>query len=119
MDKKADYTSIYDASGDANILDSLVGRIKRGGEIVLAGFYPGSLSFMFAPAFMKEARFRIAAEFTADDVIATRSLIESGALSLEGLISDIAPAPQALKAYKKAFNDPDCLKMVLDWRNAA
>ena len=119
MDKKADYTAIYDASGDAKILDSLVGRIKRGGEIVLAGFYPGSLSFMFAPAFMKEARFRIAAEFTADDVIATRSLIESGALSLEGLISDIAPAPQALKAYEKAFNDPECLKMVLDWRNAA
>ena len=118
-DEKTNYSAIYDASGDAKILDSLVGRVKKGGEIVLAGFYPGSVSFMFAPAFIKEARFRIAAEFTTDDVIATRSLIESNALSLEGLISDIAPVSQALSAYEKAFNKLDCLKMVLDWRNAA
>ena len=28
----------------------------KGGEIVLAGFYPGSLKFQFSTAFMKEAK---------------------------------------------------------------
>jgi hypothetical protein len=36
---------------------------------------------------MKEARLRIAAEWTRDDLIATRNLIETGALSLDDLIT--------------------------------
>ena len=38
-DPRRDYGSIYDASGSGAILDDLVKRIARGGEIVLAGFY--------------------------------------------------------------------------------
>jgi len=86
-DDRRDYTSVYDASGSAAILGDLIGRIKKGGEIVLAGFYTDPISFAFPPAFMKEARLRIAAEWTPDDLLATRRLVESGALSLDGLIT--------------------------------
>ena len=48
-------------SGDAAILDTLVARLAPGGEIVLAGFYAEPLAFAFPPAFMREARIRVAA----------------------------------------------------------
>ncbi|MEM6657609.1 MAG: chlorophyll synthesis pathway protein BchC [Pseudomonadota bacterium] len=114
-DPRRDYGCIYDASGDSAILNTLVSRLKRTGEIVLTGFYSQPLSFAFPPAFMKEARMRIAAEWTPEDMRATRSLVESGALSLADLISHIAPAMDAPTAYGTAFEDPDCLKLVLDW----
>ena len=118
-DTRRDYGAIYDASGNATILNDLVGRIRKGGEIVLAGFYPDALSFAFPPAFMKEARFRVAAEWAREDLIATAALVESGALSLEGLITHRASARQAPDAYRTAFEDPGCLKMILDWEDAA
>lgn len=114
-DERRDYRAIFDASGNAGLLDSLVGRIAKGGEIVLAGFYTAPIQFAFPPAFMKEARLRIAAEWTHDDLAATRQLIEAGALSLGGLITHQRPATDAPDAYETAFSDPSCLKMILDW----
>jgi len=68
---------------------------------------------------MKEARFRVAAEWTRDDLIATRALVESGTLSLGGLITHELPAAQAAEAYPLAFTDAHCLKMILDWKGHA
>lgn len=114
-DQRRDYQCIYDASGSGDLLNDLIGRIAKGGEIVLAGFYTQPLNFAFPPAFMKEARLRIAAEWAADDLIATRALVESGALSLDGLITHERKAADAATAYDVAFSDPACLKMILDW----
>ena len=118
-DPRRDYRAIYDASGNGALLNDLVGRIQKGGEIVLAGFYTEALSFAFPPAFMKEARFRVAAEWERDDLTATRALVECGALSLDGLITHQASSPDAPDAYAQAFEDPACLKMILNWEPAA
>jgi bacteriochlorophyllide a dehydrogenase len=118
-DTRSDYSAIYDASGDADVLDTLVGRLAKGGEITLAGFYQDRISFAFPAAFMKEARLRIAAEWQPKDIAQTIALIQADALGLDGLITDICPAERATEAYPKAFSDPDCLKMVLDWSEAA
>jgi 3-hydroxyethyl bacteriochlorophyllide a dehydrogenase len=115
QDTRRDYRSIYDVSGDAGLLDSLIGRIAPGGEVVLAGFYSEPLSFAFPPAFMREARIRVAAEWQPADLVATRALIESGRLSLDGLITHQHDARGAPNAYRIAFEDPACLKMVLNW----
>jgi bacteriochlorophyllide a dehydrogenase len=114
-DSRRDYKSIYDVSGDASLLNSLIGRISSGGEIVLAGFYSEPLSFAFPPAFMREARIRVAAEWQQPDLVATRALIESGRLSLDGLITHHRAATAAPDAYRVAFEDLACLKMVLNW----
>ncbi|MEL6466505.1 MAG: chlorophyll synthesis pathway protein BchC [Pseudomonadota bacterium] len=116
-DARRDYRSIYDASGRGDLLNDLVGRIAKGGEIVLAGFYSAPLSFAFPPAFMKEARFRVAAEWTREDLAATRALVECGALRLDGLITHTRPAADARAAYEQAFTDGACLKMILDWEH--
>lgn len=114
-DPRRDYGAIYDASGAEGLLDSLIGRMRKGGEVVLAGFYTKPVSFAFPPAFMKEARIRIAAEWAPEDLAATRSLIEAGALSLSGLITHRRSPEAAREAYETAFTDPTCLKMILDW----
>jgi bacteriochlorophyllide a dehydrogenase len=118
-DLRRDYRAIYDASGANSLLDQLVPRLAKGGEIVLAGFYTEAVSFAFPPAFMKEARFRIASEWQPEDLTATRALIESGALSLSGLITHSRPATQAADAYETAFGDAACLKMILNWSGTA
>jgi 3-hydroxyethyl bacteriochlorophyllide a dehydrogenase len=114
-DPRRDYRSICDASGDANILDTLLGRLARGGEINLAGFYAERLNFAFPVAFRAEARIRVAAEWAPDDLARTRELIRSGRLDLSGLVNDVRPASEAAEAYPAAFTDRNCLKMVLDW----
>lgn len=118
-DERTDYGAIYDVSGAADGLNGLIARLAHGGEIVLAGFYREPLSFAFPPAFQAEARFRVAAEWRPDDLAATRALIESGSFDLDGLITDVRSANDAEAAYPAAFNDPDCLKMVLDWSGCA
>lgn len=118
-DERRDYRSIYDASGNGGLLNDLVGRIAKGGEIVLAGFYTQPLQFAFPPAFMKEARFRVAAEWDRGDLAATRALVENGALSLDGLITHQVAADTATLAYQTAFEDPACLKMILDWSRSS
>ena len=116
-DPRRDYEVICDASGAPDLLDGLIARLKRGGEIVLAGFYEAPLSFAFPPAFMREARLRIAAEFLPDDLTAVLRLIESHALALDGLVTHRMAAADAPAAYRTAFSDPACLKLALDWRD--
>jgi 3-hydroxyethyl bacteriochlorophyllide a dehydrogenase len=116
-DARRDYRVICDVSGDASLLDTLIMRLAPGGEIVLAGFYAERLGFAFPAAFMREARLRIAAQWQPQDLLAVGELVESGRLSLDGLITHHRPAAQAGEAYRTAFGDSSCLKMVLDWRN--
>ena len=114
-DQRRDYRAIYDASGQAGLLNDMIGRLAKGGEIVLAGFYTAPIQFAFPPAFMKEARLRIAAEWAADDMTATKALVEGGSLRLDDLITHTHPARNAAQAYETAFTDPACLKMILNW----
>lgn len=116
-DARRDYHCICDVSGDSSLLDTLISRLAPGGEVVLAGFYDEPLSFVFPPAFMREARIRIAAQWLPSDLVAVKNLAESGRLSLDGLITHRADAMEADSAYRTAFGDPTCLKMILDWRS--
>ncbi|SFK66267.1 chlorophyll synthesis pathway protein BchC [Methylocapsa palsarum] len=115
-DDRSDYRCICDVSGAPFLLDNLVSRLSPGGEIVLAGFYDQRLSFDFAPAFMREACIRVAAQWRPFDLVAVRDLVQSGRLSLDGLITHGEKADQAQNAYMTAFQEPSCLKMILDWR---
>ena len=118
-DERRDYKSIYDVSGDGSLLDSLIARLAPNGEIVLAGFYSDALSFQFAPAFQREARLRVAAQWQPGDLLAVAKYAEQGSLSFTDLISHVQPVADAQSAYRTAFDDASCLKMVLDWRNCA
>ncbi len=117
-DPRRDYRAIYDVSGDSSILDKAIARQAPGGEVVLAGFYKESLSFAFAPAFMRETRIRIAAQWKREDLLVTADLAHGGKLSLDGLITHSELPGKAEAAYHTAFGDAACLKMILDWKHS-
>ncbi|MEO1397926.1 MAG: chlorophyll synthesis pathway protein BchC [Pseudomonadota bacterium] len=119
VDERRDHDVIVDVTGDAAILDSLIGRLRPGGEIVLAGFYSKRVGFDFPPAFMKEARLRVAAEWKPADLVAVLRMIEVGTLSLKNLITHEMAVANAQSAYATAFGDSACLKMILNWRDVA
>lgn len=114
-DSRSDYGVILDVSGAAAILDLLIPRLARGGEIVLAGFYKAPLGFDFPPAFMREARIRVAAEWLPADMEAVTRLVAEGRLSLAGLVTHRHGPADAGAAYRTAFEDVSCLKMILEW----
>jgi 3-hydroxyethyl bacteriochlorophyllide a dehydrogenase len=118
-DDRRDYRSICDVSGDSALLDRLIARLAPGGEVILAGFYSAPLSFAFPPAFMREARIRCAAEWREHDLAVVREMIAAGTLRLDGLVTHARAYAEAPAAYRTAFEDPACLKMVLDWRECA
>jgi bacteriochlorophyllide a dehydrogenase len=115
-DTRRDYSTIYDVSGDSDLTDKLIAHLAPGGELVLAGFYDAPIHFNFAPAFMREAKLRVAAEWKQPDLEAVQIMLREGHLSLSGLITHSEPATNALAAYHTAFSDAGCLKMILDWR---
>ena len=115
-DERRDYRCICDASGDGSLLDTLISRLAPGGEIVLAGFYENPLSFAFPPAFMREARLRIAAQWQENDLAAVAAMAQTGRLPLDGLATHRSQASCADAAYRTAFTDAACLKMIIDWR---
>ena len=117
-DDRRDYRRICDVSGDATLLDTLIERLAPGGRIILAGFYHAPLSFQFPAAFLREIEIRVAAEWQQPDLEQAVRLVSEGELSLHGLVTHSQSAQAAAPAYRTAFGDPDCLKMIIDWRSA-
>ena len=116
QDLRKDYRCICDVSGDASILNKVIAKMAPGGEVVLAGFYKQDLSFAYAPAFMREATVRVAAQWKKHDLDAVVTMFHDGTLPLDGLLTHTETAEHAQRAYEVAFGDPECLKMVIDWR---
>lgn len=116
-DLRRNYTSICDVSGDPDLLDALIGRLAKGGEITLAGFYTQDIRFAFVPAFLQEIHLRVAAEWRPENLAAVAALVGSGALDLSGVVTHRMSATDAAEAYPIAFEDRHCLKMVLNWRD--
>jgi len=115
QDTRKNYRCICDVSGDAAILNHVIAKMAAGGEVVLAGFYKQDLAFAYAPAFMREATIRVAAQWKKHDLDAVVAMFHNGSLALEGLITHTEKAAHAQHAYEVAFGDLQCLKMVIDW----
>jgi len=115
QDVRKDYRCICDVSGDSGILNRVIPKMAAGGEVVLAGFYKQDLSFAYAPAFMREASIRVAAQWKKHDLDAVVAMFHDGSLPLDGLITHTEKAEHAQRAYEIAFGDPECLKMIVEW----
>ncbi|MEM8546701.1 MAG: chlorophyll synthesis pathway protein BchC [Pseudomonadota bacterium] len=115
VDARRDYQVVCDVSGSVAALDQLIGHTARGAKVVLAGFYSDRVSFAFPPAFMRELTFSVAAEWQPEDLEIVSALAANGSLSLHDLITHHADPAEADRAYRTAFDDPACLKMMLDW----
>jgi 3-hydroxyethyl bacteriochlorophyllide a dehydrogenase len=113
---KHTHNHIVDVSGaTGGHFNRLIAQLGRGGRLTLAGFYNEPVAFDFAPAFMREITLGIAAEWAPDDLSLVMTLLNAGALSLDGLVSHEFTVDQAASAYPQAFDDPACLKTILHW----
>jgi 3-hydroxyethyl bacteriochlorophyllide a dehydrogenase len=111
------FDRILDASGAGQALNDWIHHLRPGGEVVLAGFYSQPLSFDFAPAFLREARLRVAAQWQPADLQAVGQLVADGRLSLDGLITNRWQASECEQAYQQAFQSKSSLKVIMDWRS--
>jgi bacteriochlorophyllide a dehydrogenase len=114
-DPRRDYRTMLELSGANDILDSLIPRLARNGEIVLGGFYHEAVKFTFPLAFMRAMQLKIAAEFSPADLADVTAMVTDGRLSLDHIITHRVPAHEAAGAYATAFGDPTCVKMILNW----
>ena len=114
-DPRRDYRTVLELSGANDILDSLIPRLARNGEIVLGGFYHEPVRFAFPLAFMRAMQLKIAAEFSPTDLADVTAMVIDGRLSLNDIITHRVPAADAAEAYATAFGDPTCVKMILNW----
>ena len=108
---------IYDVSGDAGLLDTLIGRLAPGGEIVLAGFYSEPLSFAFRAGLHARGAHPRRRRMAAADLLAVKAP--------DRRRSPVArrpdhPSPRGRRPRRTPIASrstmPACLKMVLDWR---
>ena len=67
-DERRDYRRICDASGAARLLDTADRAARQGRRDRAGGLLRAACRFTFPPAFMREARFRVAAELRPDDL---------------------------------------------------
>ena len=114
--KKLTGGCVVDASGDSSQLNDLIKFLKPQGEIVLAGFYDKPLSFDFAPAFLREAKIRVSAQWTPRDLKEVSALFTTKKINFEDLISHRVSVNSISQAYETAFNDSSCLKMIINWK---
>lgn len=114
-DTRFDYCAPCDVSGSVAAIDQAITHSAKGAEITLAGFYKERPSFAFPSAFMKEISLHVAAEWRPENLRAVNEMAASGALSLEGLITHTTEPDAIAGAYATAFEDPACLKMLIDW----
>jgi 3-hydroxyethyl bacteriochlorophyllide a dehydrogenase len=71
------------------------------------------------PLFLKQARLLTAREWAPGDLARCRDMLASGALSVADLLTHRMPVDQVAAAYATALDDPQCLKLVLEWDSAA
>lgn len=105
---------IIEATGSMEALAGALPLLAAGGTILLLGYYD-ELRLPYMPLFLKQARLLTAREWGPGDLLECRDMIAEGTLDLASLITHRLPIGQIERAYALGLNDPECLKLVLEW----
>ena len=108
---------LIEATGSMPALAAALPLLANHGRVLLLGYYD-HIHIPYAPVFMREAQILIAREwqFGPDgDLPRARDLLASGELDVSGLLTHRVPLDRIQAAYRLAFEDPSCLKLVVEW----
>jgi 3-hydroxyethyl bacteriochlorophyllide a dehydrogenase len=108
------FDAIVEATGSMAALAEALPLLSDGGAILLLGYYD-ELRLPYMPLFLKQARLLTAREWGPGDLAECRDMLADGSLDLAGLITHRLPVEQVEEAYRVALNEPECLKLVLEW----
>jgi 3-hydroxyethyl bacteriochlorophyllide a dehydrogenase len=92
-------------------------QVKKGGRVVLLGYYD-KVELPYMPIFLRELTLAASKEWAPGDLARARDAIAAGEVDVRPLITHCMNAGDAPKAFDVAFNEPDCVKMILDWKEA-
>lgn len=106
---------IVEATGSMDALAAALPLLANGGTVLLLGYYQ-QLQLPYMPLFLKEAQLLTAKEWRPGDLIRCRDAIASGTLDVTSLLTHERPISAITDAYQIAMHEPDCLKVVIDWR---
>jgi 3-hydroxyethyl bacteriochlorophyllide a dehydrogenase len=106
--------TIIEATGSMAALSDALPLLANDGTIILLGYYD-ELCLPYMPLFLKQARLLTAKEWATGDLQRSRDLLASGMLDAAALITHRAPVARFEEAYATALNDPECLKLVIEW----
>jgi 3-hydroxyethyl bacteriochlorophyllide a dehydrogenase len=105
---------IVEATGSMAALVGALPLLATGGTILLLGYYQ-QVELPYMPLFLKEARLLTAKEWSPGDLARCRDQIAAGTLEVASLLTHHLPYDDVTTAYHLALNEPDCLKVVLNW----
>jgi 3-hydroxyethyl bacteriochlorophyllide a dehydrogenase len=109
-----EFDVVIDATGKMDAIAPLLMRVKRGGAVVLLGYYD-AVSLPYQPIFLRELRLLASAQWAPGDLVRARDAIAAGEIDVRPLITHRMPAGHAPEAFDVSFNDPACVKMLLEW----
>jgi 3-hydroxyethyl bacteriochlorophyllide a dehydrogenase len=105
---------IIEATGSMMVLTEALPTLATDGTILLLGYYD-TLNLPYMPLFLKQAKLLTAREWAAGDLIRCRDLISGGQLNVASLLTHRLTIKDLQQAYHEALENPDCLKVVLQW----
>ncbi len=114
---EANINVIIEATGSMPALAGALPLLANHGRVLLLGYYD-HIHIPYAPVFMREATVLVAREwqFGVDgDLPHVRDMIATGELDVTGLLTHRVPLERIQAAYRMAFEDPSCLKLVVEW----
>jgi len=88
--------------------------LANDGAVLLLGYYD-ELRLPYMPLFLKQARLQTAREWAPGDLPRCRDMLADGSLDVSGMITHRAASGQVARAYRIALEEPECLKLVLEW----
>lgn len=105
---------LIDATGKMPALSSHLMQMQSRGRVMLLGFYQ-KIELDFAVPFLKELSFRPSREWATEDIFAVIEAFREGQLQANHLFTHRFPVSQYVEAYQNALENPECLKVLLEW----
>lgn len=105
-----------DCTGSMKAVEHSFAHLAMNAKVILAGFYQ-RIDLPYHVAFMKELTFVAAKQWRLGDLERVRDLIARDKINAKKIFTHRSSAYNGIhEAYRVAFNDASCLKMVLNWK---
>ena len=111
--------AIIEVTGEPHLLDEALHKAPAYCRIHAQGMYLEPISiFIPETLFGRQLTLSATCGESPEMVAAVLDLMESGAVDVSGLVSDLMPAEQATEAYQRIHEHPDeVVTLALDWRD--
>jgi len=112
-----EFDVLIDSTGIMAAIDTGLRFLKFHGTVIFGGYYQ-RMNIDYSQAFQKELSFIAAKQWAQGDLERVRALIAERRLNAEKIFTHESPVDDTITdTYRKAFSDPDCLKMILNWKS--